>query len=96
MIVPLKEHFEKNAGKTTEIIRHLIKHPFHGIIPAAAIYGTVAFGKELHPAHQMFREETKARQLNKQNQALGEIIAEMKKKNNPGPRPQRIIKPPLA
>jgi len=95
----LKEYFEKNAGKTSDVLKYFIKHPYHAIIPAAGLYGAVKFGQTFHPIHQMYREETKDSILNEQQRALGIIIDELKKTNKekPKPRPgQRIIKPPLA
>ena len=62
---------------------------------ALAIAGTLAIANRLHPAHQMFREETKNKILKDQNKILLKILKK-EDKIVAKPKKQKLIIPPLT
>lgn len=75
-------------------VKYLGTHPKTTVGGIAGIYGAMKLSDIIteaaanaHPAHQMYREETKNKMMNDQNRILMELLEEAKKKpkNKQGP-----------
>ena len=90
----IKECFEKNAGVAAETGKAIgkaiefmvMKHPRMtlGLMGGLATGGlALSLADRLHPAHQMFREETKRKAMGEQSDILRRMLAIQESQNKP-------------
>lgn len=88
---------EKEAGAVGSTLKYVAKHPWQILVPVVTVGGVLSLANKVHPAHQMFREETKRSAMKEQGNTLKEILQEVQKSNEKdSPEKSNIAIQPLA